>query len=147
MSFAAHLLANALRIVAGYVAASLVGGFVLVVVTLVATAAKSDPELPTLAAGALFSAMFFALFVGFFALVPGMVAIAEAIPVRAWWFFTLAGVAAAGSFIVVALDGEGPPAERGAVATILFAGATAGCVYWAVAGRLSGAWREVTSPA
>lgn len=142
------LLVALARIVAGYVAASLAGAFVLVLMTMIAMAAKSDPELPTIIAGSIFAAMFFALFVGFIALVPAMIAIAvaEAVPIRAWWYFTLAGLADAGVFVIAALRDDGPPAESGAVAIILLAGAASGFAYWLIAGRWSGDWRAVTSP-
>lgn len=148
MNIGLRLLASALRIVAGYVAASFAGALALIVITMTVMAAESDPELPTIAAGAVFAAMFFALFVGFMALVPGLiaVAIAEAVPIRAWWYFTLAGVVAAGTVILLAMQDEGPPAETGAVTTIIAAGAVAGFTYWLTAGRWSGVWRDVTSP-
>lgn len=148
MSLAARLLVSVFRVLLGYAVASFAGALSLVAMTLIASAAKSDPELPTLALGAVFSAPFVALFVGWFALVPGAiaVAVAETCALRRWWVFALAGLAAAGWFAFLAIDGGAPPARTGSLSAILAAGLVSGLAYWAAAGRRSGAWRAVTSP-
>ena len=145
---AGALLASALRILLGYVAASLAGAVTAMLLTLIVTAADSDPQLPLLLAGALFSAPFAALFVGYLALVPGAMAIilAEALSIRRWPFFAVAGLAAGAWFVAMATAPGDPPAQPGSVAAILGIGCASGLAYWLAAGRRSGAWKAVSAP-
>lgn len=95
------------------------------------------------AGGFLFSVPFVALFAGYFAMVPAVVAIAlaEVLGLRSWLYFALAGGAAG---LVVAwlagLDaaGEGLPGPASTAAVLCASGIVGGLCYWAVAGRGSG---------
>lgn len=147
MSLSNRLVASVLRILLGYAAASFAGAMSLVVLTLIATAAKSDPEPPTLSLGVVFSAPFVALFVGWFALVPGAIAVAfaEIFVLQRWWFHALAGIGAATWFLGLAASDGGGFSGLVAIVLILATGLISGLAYWAVAGRRSGAWKSVTS--
>lgn len=142
------IVTSAVRIVLGYAAASLAGAVTAMLLTLVVTAAESDPELPVILAGALVTVPFVALFVGYLALVPGAVAIilAEALSVRRWPFFALAGTAAGAWFVAMAQASGGPSAQPGPVAAILGIGCVSGLAYWRAAGRHSGAFKAVSAP-
>jgi hypothetical protein len=150
MSRALHVAAHLGLILAGYVAASLAGALVLNVAVLAAPPKTSDPGLMVLGAGLLFSVPFTALFVAYFALLPAVLAVlaAEILQWRRWWYFAGTGTAAALSAILfMPRSGDDTPVGVGLVAVLSLAGAASGLVYWMVAGRRSGAWRNVTSPA
>lgn len=133
----------------GFVLAALTGSLVLNLATVAVSIAESDPDTAVLAAGLVFSVPFTALFVGYFAAVPALFAIAaaELFRLRQPWFFLAAGsgVSLLVVYLIRSASGE-TQAGPGLVATLLFAGAAAGLAYWAAAGRSSGDWRVVTSP-
>lgn len=150
MSRALHVAAHLGLILAGYVAASLAGALVLNVAVLAAPPETSDPGLMVLGAGLLFSVPFTALFVAYFALLPAALAVlaAEILQWRRWWYFASAGALAALSILLfMPRSGEDAPIGLGLVAVLGLAGLASGLVYWTVAGRRSGAWRKITSPA
>jgi hypothetical protein len=87
--------------------------------------------------------------VAFFAFLPALIAIllAESFAWRSVLFYALAG-AAIGLFYGFVLPTEGPSPFYVARSTELIAGAgiAAGLVYWLIAGRNAGAWREAATP-
>lgn len=98
---------------------------------------------------AVFAAFGF-VFVSGFAFLPGIVAIviAEAVPLRSVVFYAAAG-AAIGVIVYASLGGfdiatlRYDSFERRETEIMAAAGIVAGLVYWLVAGRNAGRWREV----
>jgi hypothetical protein len=147
-------------IIAGYICAALAASAVLHLAWI--GAAGFDPdEAAWLVAGSIaFSIPFVALFIGYFAFLPAMVAIGitEFARWQDWLTYALAGGAIA---IVVmsmfwgrrpgdlSLDVEGMPPMRAerlddpqVIAALLAAGLVGGIAYWVVAGRGAGKWRR-----
>ena len=104
------------------------------------TAWTSD-ELAFAAGGMLVSVPVVALFAGYFAMVPAMIAIgvAEVLGLRTWLYFALTG-GAAGLIVdgLSRLGAEAPSGDAGAAMAFGAAGIVGGLCYWAVAGRRSG---------
>lgn len=160
MSRIALILARFAVIIAGYVCAALAASAVLHLALI--GAARFEPEqAPWLLVGSMaFSIPFVALFIGYFAFLPALVAIGitEFARWQDWLTYALAGGAIA---IVVmsmfwgrrpgdlALDVEGMPPMRAerlddpqVIAALLAAGLVGGIAYWVVAGRGAGKWRR-----
>ena len=133
-------------ILAGFLAASL--GASAFLHLLILGGLSWTPEEAVFVAGSfLFSVPFVALFVGYFMLLPAMVAIviAEMLGRRDWLYFALAG--AASGLAVVYFHGfhsraDGPFDPVAMSLVFAAAGAVGGICYWLVAGRGSGRWME-----
>ncbi len=160
MSRVALILVRFAVIIAGYVCAALAASAVLHLALI--GAARLEPEqAPWLLVGSMaFSIPFVALFTGYYAFLPALVAIGitEFARWQDWLTYALAGGAIA---IVVmsmfwgrrpgdlALDVEGMPPMRAerlddpqVIAALLAAGLVGGIAYWVVAGRGAGRWRR-----
>ena len=160
MSRVALILVRFAVIIAGYVCAALAASAVLHLALI--GAARLEPEqAPWLLVGSMaFSIPFVALFIGYYAFLPALVAIGitEFARWQDWLTYALAGGAIA---IVVmsmfwgrrpgdlALDVEGMPPMRAerlddpqVIAALLAAGLVGGIAYWVVAGRGAGRWRR-----
>lgn len=86
-----------------------------------------------------------ALFVGYFAFLPAMVAIVigEIAGKRDWLFYAIGG-AVVGAIVVTLFwtGGEQPDADPAFALMILAAGISGSWVYWLIAGRGAGSWRR-----
>ncbi|RST88290.1 hypothetical protein EJC49_00895 [Aquibium carbonis] len=160
MSHVALILVRFAVIIAGYVCAALAASTVLHLAWI--GAAGFEPELaPWVLLGSIaFSIPFVALFIGYFAFLPALVAIAitEFARWQDWLTYALAGGAIAIVLMSVfwgrrqgdlSLEFEGMPqvsAERlddpQVFAALLAAGFVGGIGYWIVAGRGAGKWRR-----
>jgi hypothetical protein len=131
-----------------FIAASFAGGFVIVAAVLFP--AWSQLELGPVDNGvvAIATTVGF-VFVSGFAFLPAALAaaIAEMVPIRSSLFYALAGAAIGvvayatlGGFDVAALSIDGYTRRETEVAVA--AGIVAGLVYWLLAGRNAGRWRE-----
>ncbi|MDI6028271.1 hypothetical protein QBK99_18940 [Corticibacterium sp. UT-5YL-CI-8] len=99
----------------------------------------------------IFSIPFVALFVSYFAFIPGLVVmlLAEMTGKRDWLFHALGGalvgVAVVGYFYQV-----GEPSNEllisGAPIAVIGSGIVGGLAYWFVTGRFAGNWREAKAP-
>lgn len=127
----------------GYGVAALVASLFL---NLVFTASLEEAA-EAVAGPSLLVVAFFTLFVGYFAFLPSIVAIAaaEIFGRRDWPFYALAGAAVsiAATASHVALAGwQGGQVDTDFSLAIVASGAAAGLAYWLVAGRRAGLWLQ-----
>lgn len=131
-----------------FIAASFAGGFVIVLAVLFPT--WSMLELGPMDDGVVAVATTVGfIFVSGFAFLPAVLvaAIGEAMPIRTSLFYALAGAAigfiayvSLGGFDAAALSVDGFTRRETEIA--IAAGIVAGLVYWLLAGRNAGRWRE-----
>lgn len=136
-------------IAVGYVAAALAASVFLNVVALWSLGWDGEAMPAVMSGSMIVGVPVLAAFVGYYAFVPALVAIAaaEIVSARDWSFHGVAGGAVAGA--VVLLMRGGLPAEDdfafmtdpAFVAALVASGVVGGLVYWAIAGRSSGAWQ------
>ena len=137
-----------LLIASGYLAASVAASAFLNIVAIWSLGWDAE-ALPAIMAGSAFiSIPLLAVFLAYFAFVPGMVAIAaaELIGARDWLFHAVAGGVVAGAALMfygreARIDGVSLSSDPALAATLVAGGIVGGLAYWLVAGRASGAWR------
>lgn len=159
MSRVGLILARLCLVIAGYACAALAASAVLHA-ALFALAGFGSAGVPVVVAGSVtVSIPFVALFVAYFAFLPGAVAIgvAELAGRRDWLTHALAGGATAAAVTLMFRSarpddlsgGSGMPVAAGQgvgdpqlVGALLVAGLAGGLAYWLVAGRSAGGWRR-----
>jgi hypothetical protein len=155
-------------ILIGYAVAALAASAFLNVV-FIASAGFAAEEAPAMFMGSfIFSIPFVALFVAYFAFAPAVPAIllAEILGKRDWLYYAVAGgviaVVVLGFFWHAAnemyqasegLDLPSTPQDTRSAITdpslamlVIGGGICGGIAYWAVAGRIAGAWRDIARP-
>ena len=161
MTIFLRILGQLFLILIGYAAATLAASAFIHAI-FIGSAGFDGEEARWIAAGSFYvSVPVVALFVGYFAFLPAVVAIgiAEALGARDWLFHAIAGGLVGGSVVALFWYTSGsialPPSTLGpdpmlrspmVLLSLLAAGMVGGIAYWAVAGRLAGTWRP-TSPA
>lgn len=99
----------------------------------------------------IFSIPFVALFVSYFAFIPGMavMVLAEFMGKRDWLFHALGG-ALVGVVVVGYFYRSGQPSDEllmsGAPMAVIGSGIVGGLAYWFVTGRYAGSWRSAKAP-
>ena len=130
----------------GYLAACLAAGAFLNVLVLGWLGLTGEEARQAAGGSALFSVPLTALFISYFAFIPGMVAIfaAEFLRRRDWLYHAAAGAAVALVALLMrgaSADGEAMSGGSGPMLAVLAAGLVGGIAYWAVSGRFAGSWR------
>lgn len=143
------LLGRFFIIVVGYGAASLVASL-FINVMMAGSGGLAASETDTLyRAGLIVSIGVGALFVGYFAFLPAMVAIVigEIAGKRDWLFYAIGGTVV-GAVVVTLFwtGGDQPDADPAFTLMIIAAGISGSWVYWLIAGRSAGSWHRRPVP-
>ena len=130
----------------GYLAACLAADAFLNVLVLGWLGLTGEEARQAAGGSALFSVPLTALFISYFAFIPGMVAIfaAEFLRRRDWLYHAAAGAAVALVALLMrgpAADGEAMSGGSGPMLAVLAAGLVGSIAYWADSGRFAGSWR------
>lgn len=137
-------------IVFGYAAASLTASLFMNVVIAGAGLVEASETDGLYRAGLVVSVLVGALFVGYFAFLPAMVAITvgEIAAKRDWLFYALGG-AVVSAVVITLFWATGGEAENDPAFFLMLmaAGITGSWVYWLIAGRNAGSWRKRSDPA
>ena len=143
MSRVLLLLGRFIIVVVGYAAASLVASLFMNVVLAGSSGLEASETDVFYRTGLLTSIAVGALFVGYFAFLPAMVAIVigEIAGKRDWLFYALGG-AAVGAVVVTLFwtGGDQNEADPAFALMIIAAGISGSWVYWIIAGRNAGSW-------